>query len=142
MRKELQPLEGRRAMFVATFVRNTFVKTKIGIRRKVLLKQVKDLQGRLVALHLSVTNGSDLRVFDGFDEGDLLQFSATVRMYVKGYRGEDIDLKLQHPIRIDYELLDIQDLKSLSYYQNREHNITSSPTSDLNNKKKIFLGVV
>jgi hypothetical protein len=108
----------------------------------VLLKHVKDLQGRLVALHLSLTNGSDLRVFDGFDEGELLQFSATVRMYVKGYRGEDIDLKLQHPIRIDYELLDIQDLKSLNCHQNREHNIISFPTSDLNNKQKIFLGVI
>lgn len=142
MRTELQPFEGRRAIFVATFVRNTYFKTKRGNRRMVLLKHVKDLQGRLVALHLSLTNGSDLRVFDGFDEGELLQFSATVRMYVKGYRGEDIDLKLQHPIRIDYELLDIQDLKSLNCHQNREHNIISFPTSDLNNKQKIFLGVI
>jgi hypothetical protein len=142
MRTELQPLEGRRTMFVATFVRNTFVKTNGGIRRKVLLKHVKDLQGRLMALHISITNGSDVRVFDGFDEGELLQFSATVRMYVKGYRGEDIDLKLQHPIRLDYELVDIQDLKSLCCHSNREHNITSSPAHISNDKERIFLGVM
>lgn len=129
-------------MFVATFVRNAFVKANGGIRRKVLLKHVKDPQGRLMALHLSVTNGSDVRVFDGFDEGELLQFSATVRMYIKGYRGEDIDLKLQHPIRLDYELVDIQDLKSLCCHSNREHNITSFPAHISNDKERIFLGVM
>jgi len=129
-------------MFVATFVRNTFVKTNGGIRRKVLLKHVKDLQGRLMALHISITNGSDVRVFDGFDEGELLQFSATVKTYVKGYRGEDIDLKLQHPIRVDYELGDIQDLKSLCCHSSRGHTIASSPIHTSKNKERIFLGVM
>ena len=51
MRTELQPLEGRRVTFTGTFIRFGVFETKRGLHKKVLLKNVKDIQGRQMAQH-------------------------------------------------------------------------------------------
>jgi hypothetical protein len=110
VRTELQLLEGRRVTFTGTFIRFDVFKTKWGFQKKVLLKNVKDIQGRYMAQHISLSESSDVKVFDGFCQGEVLQFSAIVYSYVKGYPGENIDLKLARPWCIDYGFHDVLDL--------------------------------
>jgi len=141
MRTELQPLEGRRVTFTGTFIRFGVFETKRGLHKKVLLKNVKDIQGRRMAQHISLSEPSDVRVFEGFDHGEILQFSAVVCSYVKGYPGENIELKLARPWCIDYGFHEIHDLNCVSSSSYRKKEVNASLMQELNSRKRISLGI-
>lgn len=141
MRKELQPLEGRRITFTGTFIRFGMFETKWGLQKKVLLKNIRDFQGRRMAQHISLSEPSDVRVFEGFSHGEILQFSAVVCSYIKGYRGEKLELKLAHPMCVDYGIRDIQELRSVSRGIYRKKEVNASLMQELNNRKRISLGI-
>jgi len=141
MRTELQPLEGRRVTFTGTFIRFGVFKTKWGFQKKVLLKNVKNLQSRHMAQHISLSEPSDVRVFEGFSQGEVLQFSAIVYSYVKGYPGENIDLKLARPWCIDYGFHDVRNLICVSSRSYRKKEVNTSLMQELNCRKRISLGI-
>ncbi|MDO9035576.1 MAG: hypothetical protein Q7U51_10270 [Methanoregula sp.] len=111
MRTDIQPLEGRRATFIATFSRRDNFRTKWGFRVKILLKHIKDVQSKPLFDHVSITDQSSLQQMSLLKEGDLIVFSAVVREYQRGYHGDDIDLRLKHPESVDYMLYDIRDIE-------------------------------
>lgn len=141
MRTEMQPLEGRRVTFTGTFIRFDVFKTKCGFQKKVLLKNVKDIQGRHMAQHISLSEPSDVRVFEGFSQGEVLQFSAIVYSYVKGYPGEDIELKLTHPLCIDYGLHWVQRIQSMFKGSHQKKEVNAFLMQELNSRKRISLGI-
>lgn len=141
MRTELQPLEGRRETFTGTFSRFDVFETKRGLHKKVLLKNIKDIQGRRMAQHISLSEPSDVRVFEGFNKGEILQFSAVVCSYVKGYPGENIELKLARPWCIDYGFHEIQDLTCVSGTAYRNKEVDAYLMQELNSCKRICLGI-
>ena len=141
MRTELQPLEGRRVTFTGTFIRFGVFETKWGFHKKVLLKNIKDIQGRRMAQHISLSEPSDIRVFEGFNPGETLQFSAVVCSYVKGYHGENIELKLARPWCIDYGFHEIHDLTCVSRRAHRKKEVNASLMQELSSRKRISLGI-
>lgn len=78
---------------------------------KVLLKHIQDVQFKPLADHLSITDRRSLQRMESLKEGDLIVFSARVREYVRGYLGDDVDLRLKHPYSIDYTLYDVRDVE-------------------------------
>jgi hypothetical protein len=141
MRTELQPLEGRRVTFTGTFIRFGVFETKRSFHRKVLLKNVKDIHGRHMAQHISLSEPSDVKVFEGFGQGEVLQFSAIVCSYVKGYHGENIELRLARPSCIDYGFREVRDLICVSCSAYRKKEVKASLMQELNSRKRISLGI-
>ena len=141
MRTELQSLEGRRVTFTGTFIRFGVFGTRWGLRRKVLMRDVKNIKGRLMAQHISLSEPADVRAFEGFGRGEVLQFSAVIYSYVKGYTGEDIELKFARPLCIDYGLGEVQGLHSISSGSYRKKEVNASLMQELNSRKRISLGI-
>lgn len=141
MRTELQPLEERRKTFTGTFVRFGLFETKWGFFKKILLKNVTDTCGRRMAQHVSLSDPSDVRAFEGFSQGEILQFSAVVHSYVKGYHGESIELRQTRPIGIDYGFHGVQELRCISSSSYRKKQVNVSLMQELNSRKRVSLGV-
>ncbi len=108
MRQALKTLDGQRQTFTGTIERfgnkNDFGHIKLTL----LLKDVKDSEGNVVTDHLwfNLTKGFSKI---GLQTGDIVQFDARVKEYLKGYMGhrEDVfdkpiqrDYKLSHPTKI------------------------------------------
>jgi hypothetical protein len=107
MREALREIEEERKTFSGIFVRFGF---KNGWNRPVptvLLKEIRNDNNEVVTDHLwfNLTKG-----FEKLDlqEGDIVQFDARVKSYVKGYFGHrydvykprETDYKLSHPTKI------------------------------------------
>ena len=86
VRKALGVNEGKRGLYIWKFDRTG---SKSGYKSRldtVLLKDIKDETGRIVTDHqwFNMTKGfeqADLKL------GDLVEFRATVKKYIKGYKG-------------------------------------------------------
>ena len=108
MRKALKQLNGERRRFTATFSR---FGEKWGWKGRtlttVLLKDIKDANGRLICDHLWFNLTKE---FDNLTlkNGTRVSFDARVREYLKGYRGYrenvdkpvELDFKLSHPTKV------------------------------------------
>jgi len=109
MRKALKQLNGERGRFQGVFVR---LGTKNGWKGRtlttVLLKDIKDANGKLVSDHLWFNLTKE---FDNLTlkENTRIAFDARVKCYYKGYQGyrEDVydkpvelDFKLSHPTKV------------------------------------------
>lgn len=103
MREKLSRIKGSRGTFSGTFVRFGIKRGFKGPERTVLLKDVKDETGEVVADHLwfNLTQG-----FDSLNliEGDEVEFDARAKEYVKGYQGKNERGRLESPLEIDYML--------------------------------------
>ena len=105
MRTELKKINGDRRTFTGTFVR-LGTKSSYGyVKQTLLLADVKDSSGNVVTDHLwfNLTKG-----FESLNlvPGDIVQFDARVKPYMKGYRGwrdEDDDYEYK-PVSVDYKL--------------------------------------
>jgi len=107
MRKELSKIEDVRATFTGIFVRFGEKNGYKGMVPTVLLKEVCDESGKQVCDHLwfNLTLGFDRLNLKG---GELVEFKARVKRYIKGYQGrrEDVyvpiesDYKLSHPTKL------------------------------------------
>ena len=107
MRKALK-LNGERRRFVGVFVR---LGTKNGWKGRtlttVLLKDIKDANGRLICDHLWFNLTKEFGSLT-LKEGTVIGFDARVKCYYKGYQGyrEDVDkpvemdFKLSHPTKV------------------------------------------
>lgn len=100
----LEGLEGRRLRFMATFWQYGIFRSHRGAGKTILLKFVRDLKGKLLADHMWINYTAAFDAVGEFKRGDIVQFDASVGKYIKGYFGERIEDRLNHPARIDYRL--------------------------------------
>ncbi len=103
MREKLSRIKGSRGTFSGTFVRFGIKNGFKGPERTVLLKDVKDENGQVVADHLwfNLTKGfKSLNLI----EGDEVEFDARAKEYIKGYKGRNERARLEAPLEIDYLL--------------------------------------
>jgi len=102
MRKRLKEINGKRAHFTGTFERygekNTYMG---GIATTVLLKDIKDDEGNIISDHLWFNNTKEFSKYN-LSQGDILDFFARVKSYLKGYRGYREDV--YKPVEYDYKL--------------------------------------
>jgi len=104
MRTTLQGLNERKTCFTAVFwTYGTY--RKAGVTGKtILLRDLRDLSGRRLADHTWINYTAGFDAAGIFRQGDVVQFTATVGEYVRGYLGPKIEDRLARPVRIDYRL--------------------------------------
>mgnify|MGYP001175611778 CR=1 FL=1 len=104
MRTNLQGLAGRRVTLTAVFWQYGTYRGNGCSGKSILLRQVRDLSGRLLADHAWINYTAGFDAAGEFHRGDTVRFTATVDEYVKGYRGAKIDDRLARPPAVDYRL--------------------------------------
>ena len=102
MRKELESIEDVRATFIGTFVRKGYKNGYKGVEPTLLLKDVKDINGKYITGHLWFNYTKGFQKLGELKEGDIIKFDARSKCYEKGYKGYRIDVYC--PIEIDYKL--------------------------------------
>lgn len=104
MRTTLQGLNERKTRFNAVFWKYGTYR-KGGVTGKtILLRDLHDLSGRQLADHIWINYTAGFDAAGTFQQGDIVQFTATVGEYVRGYMGPKIDDRLARPVAIDYRL--------------------------------------
>ncbi|MDD4454380.1 MAG: hypothetical protein PHI67_03570 [Candidatus Methanomethylophilaceae archaeon] len=104
MRTNLQGLAGRRVTLTAVFWQYGTYRGNGCSGKSILLRQVRDLSGRLLADHAWINYTAGFDAAGEFRRGDAVRFTATVDEYIKGYRGTKIDDRLARPPAVDYRL--------------------------------------
>ncbi|WP_128693743.1 hypothetical protein [Methanoculleus taiwanensis] len=104
MRTELQPLEGQKSRFVATFERYGIYRSRGIVGRSILLRNLKTVKGRALADHIWINYTAGFDAIGEFARGDVVQFTAGVRSYFKGYFGQRIEDRLARKSSLDYRL--------------------------------------
>lgn len=102
MRKQLKKLDEIRDTFSGTLVR---IGTKNGwnkVEQTILLKDVKNKDGIIVTDHLWFNYTKGFQALGLLQEGDIIEFCARVKRYIKGYQGYREDVF--KPIETDYKL--------------------------------------
>lgn len=107
MRKELEKIEEIRDVFKGTFERFGTKSGWVGVEKTVLLRDIKDKDGKIICDHLwfNLTKGFEKIQLE---KDDIVQFCARVKEYEKGYKGyrDDVyksiesDYKLSHPTKV------------------------------------------
>lgn len=104
MRKKLKEIgSDNRNTFTGTFVRFGYKNGWKGPIETLLLKDIRQLNGEIVAEHLWFTKTKGFANLD-LKEGDILKFNARVSVYEKGYKGYDFMKQLENPVSKDYKL--------------------------------------
>ncbi|MBW5449334.1 hypothetical protein GE107_25235 [Cohnella sp. CFH 77786] len=99
MREQLQALEGKRSIFTGEYVKVSGKKEHNGAGPAILLRNIKDQDGQLLADHLWVDHCQE---FDSLElkEGEQIIFRARVGQYRKGKHGQLVDYTLHYPSNI------------------------------------------
>lgn len=104
MRTKLQSLEGQKSRFVAIFERYGTYRARGIVGRSILLRNLKTVKGRLLADHIWINYTAGFDATGEFVRGDVVQFTAGVRSYSKGYFGQRIEDRFAHKPGLDYRL--------------------------------------
>lgn len=102
MRKKLEEREGYRGTFIGKFSRKGFKNGYRGPEETILLTEIKDMDGNYITNHLWFNYTKGFQKLGELKEGDLIQFDARSKMYIKGYKGYRTDIYC--PLREDYKL--------------------------------------
>ena len=102
MRKDLTEYTDTRGTFTGTFVRMGQKNGYKGPVPTVLLKDVKNVEGKVLTDHLWFNYTKGFQSLGELKEGDIVQFNARCKEYEKGYNGYRADV--YKPIEIDYKL--------------------------------------
>ncbi len=105
MRTELQSLEGQKSRFVATFERYGIYRSRGIVGRSILLRNLKTVKGGLLADHIWINYTAGFDATGEFVRGDVVQFTAGVRSYSKGYFGQRIEDRFARKPGLDYQLM-------------------------------------
>lgn len=112
MRKQLRQVgSDERHTYKGTFVREGIKNGYKGIERTILLADVTDQEGTIVTDHLWFNYTKGFRDAN-LEPGDIVEFTARVSKYVKGYKGYRWDV--YKPIEVDYKLSYPTKIKNLS----------------------------
>ena len=104
MRIHLEGLEGKRLPFTAIFWQYGIFRSVRGAVRTILLKFVRNKDGKILSDHMWINYTPSFDAAGEFQQGDIVSFDASVGKYIKGYFGERIEDRLNHPAREDYRL--------------------------------------
>ena len=107
MRTELKNINGKRGKFYGVFERyGSKTNWKGYPETTVLLKEIKDLNGKVVADHLWFNLTKGFEKIGDMNDGTIIAFEARVKPYTKGYvnyrQGIDdrqTDYRLSHPTK-------------------------------------------
>lgn len=99
MRKELKGLEGKRSIFTGEFVKVSGKKEHSGTGPAVLLRNIKNQSGQLLADHIWIDYSLEFNTLQ-LQEGEQIIFRARVGQYHKGKKGQLVDYKLHRPTKI------------------------------------------
>ena len=102
-RDTLEEIEEFRGEFCGTFVRFGEKSGFNGPEITVLLKDVRDANGKLMAGHLWFNLTKRFKELN-MKPGDVISFHARVKCYVKGYHGWNEQKRFMNPPRYDYKL--------------------------------------
>ena len=110
-RKALEANEGKRGLYTVELVRTCSKPGYISGSHPILLKDITDETGQIVTDHqwFNMTKGfeqADLKL------GDLVEFKATVKKYIKGYKGRR-DYILYKPTKADFMLSRLTNIRKL-----------------------------
>ena len=107
VRKKLEQINDKRSTFTGIVDRFGIKNGYKGPERTVLLKDIKDISGKIVTNHLwfNLTKGFSKLNLKTYD---VVKFDARVTPYVKGYKGHrddvyaptELDYKLSYPTKI------------------------------------------
>lgn len=108
MRNELEKIKEVRGTFIGIFIRKSSKNGYRGPEPTLLLKDVRDLNGKYITDHLWFNYTKGFQKLGSLKEGDIIQFDARSKPYEKGYKGyrDDVycpietDYKLSHPTKI------------------------------------------
>ncbi|TAJ44058.1 hypothetical protein [Methanofollis fontis] len=104
MRTTLQGLNGRKAGFTAVFWAYGTFRRGGTTGKTILLRDLLGLDGHPLADHTWINYTAGFDAAGTFRQGDIVQFTATVGEYVRGYLGPRIEDRLARPLRTDYRL--------------------------------------
>jgi len=106
MRKKLEAHDEQRLVFHGTFSRYGWKSGYLYPLRTVLLKNIQAEDGERVCDHIWMNLTKGLEALGELNAGDVIEFHARVKEYVKGYvnRREwiderELDYKLSHPTK-------------------------------------------
>lgn len=112
MRDNLQKINEKRTKFTGVFVRygtkpRYHVTFCSGTQDPtILLRDIKK-SGKIITDHLWFNLTKQFNTLGKLHEGDVIEFYARVKQYVKGYKGRRDDDEFEeqeHPIELDYKL--------------------------------------
>ena len=127
MRFNLEGLEGKRCTFTAVFWQYGTFCSHCVAGRTILLKFVRDVKGNLLADHMWINYTRAFDAVGEFRQGEFVSFDASVGKYIKGYFGERIEDRLDHPAREDYRLKFPHHVKKLGYGYGKTREVSVSP---------------
>lgn len=99
MRKLLKELEGKRMVFIGDFVKVSGKKEHSGAGPAILVRNIKNQAGQLLADHLWIDYCAEVDALQ-LQEGEQIIFRARVGQYHKGKKGQLVDYKLHHPTKM------------------------------------------
>jgi len=103
---------GQRFHFCAKFQKYGLKPGTVQPTETIILTDITRVDtGECVAEHVWVTETKRFRALGQLNEGDFLEFFATVTQYEGGYRGRDIVKLLACPPRVDYWLYKITEVR-------------------------------
>jgi len=108
-RTKLAKINGVRDTFTGTFVRFGTKRGWQGVEEDtVLLRNIKNKSGKIVTKHLWFNLTQGFEDLGEINEGDLIQFDARAKPYMKGYvnnrhsiDNSRVDYHLSHPTQIE-----------------------------------------
>lgn len=103
MRNKLKKINGQRDVFTGVFVQTGHKNGYMESLPTLLLKNIKDKSGQVICDHLWMNETKGFQQLD-LTEGDVVEFSAKVEKYLKGYFGHREEIQLEKPIHADYKL--------------------------------------
>ena len=102
---------------------------------------IRDHKNQIMTDHVSIADPESIKQLAILEKGDLIKFAALVYRYTKGYKGEEIEIRQQHPIENDYGLWDVRDVLKLNLSPRIRTRLISPSLDTLKKDKRIALGV-
>ena len=113
MREKLKNIEEVRGTFTGIFERYGKKNGWRGaIEETILLKEIKDINGDYVTDHLWFNRTKNFDKIGPLEKGDIIQFNARSKAYVKGYKGFKKDI-YNKPLELDYKLSNPTKIKKI-----------------------------
>jgi len=113
MRINLQGLLGKDIDMTAQFC-GIFSYRKNGrVFRSALLRFVRSASGQMLTDHVWIRKPWAFEIAD-IEEGDCVAFTGSIQEYVKGFHGEDVEQRIENPIRIDYRVANPRGVRVLA----------------------------
>lgn len=107
MREELAKIDNIRAKFTGEFEKFGEKNNFWGSNKTILLKYIKNLDGKIVTDHLWFMYTKNFQKLGELNTGDIIEFEARVSPYEKGYISHrqfiderELDYKLNYPTKI------------------------------------------